>query len=323
MDISWAVRCHITYSVRAGDMFTTRELLRYGNRNAIDQVTYRLVKAGIIIRLAWGVFVRQEDYTGEDLPGPMEVARVKARAFSREVFILGEDLEEALESIIESSRDDYRCDNRSEADSNDSGVGSESLAWSGDNSIYAKSVRYRSKVDEWHKKVSDDLREKADYARYGKAREILGLTMRRADQSQMAESISAVDYSNDDVNSSTSVNANSNDCPTVSFATNGHSTSFFYGKMKIVLKSVADRKISLKDSTAGVFIRIVWSLGQDWARRNNAWALIKDGRTKKLLQMMLRPCIEILPSWMTLSLFWDLRPGSEYQGMWRLPAPGC
>lgn len=319
MGISWAVRCYIRYNVKEGDMFTTRELLRYGNRNAIDQILYRLVKAGIIIRLAWGVFVRQDDYQDSriPLPGPMEVARVKARAFCREVYMLAGEIEEAIATIIECSQDGRNNNDdisngdgirKDDSVTKESGIGDTSGCKNDNdctvnNSLITKTVEYKSGIEEWQKKSNDQLREIADYARYGKARKMHGLL---AENAEPPEEIKAA-FDRDQI-------------PSVDFATDGHSSSFYYGAIKIVLKSVAPRKRSLRDTAAGVLIRLAWSLGEAWVKHNSLWGRIKGEKTRQSLIMILRQNIEILPSWMTEALFWDLAPGSEYQGMWQHPA---
>ena len=62
-------------------IFTTRELLIYGTRSAVDAALSRLVRLGIITRLARGVFVRElrPNLTIE------EIARAKAVAFRKKI----------------------------------------------------------------------------------------------------------------------------------------------------------------------------------------------------------------------------------------------
>ncbi len=69
------IRRHI-FQLPAGQLFATRHLLAYGSRAAVDQALYRLVRSGVIVRLARGVFVRQE--AGAGLPSALQVAAVKA-----------------------------------------------------------------------------------------------------------------------------------------------------------------------------------------------------------------------------------------------------
>ena len=66
----------------ATTIFTTRELLQYGSRGAVDQTLYRLVQAKIIIRLAWGVFVRDDSFN----PSLETILRAKAAAWGKIVF---------------------------------------------------------------------------------------------------------------------------------------------------------------------------------------------------------------------------------------------
>jgi hypothetical protein len=62
-------------------IFTTRDVLQYGTRSAVDQCLYRLVKSSFITRLARGMFVRDPnvEVTLDD------IARIKAAAFGRQI----------------------------------------------------------------------------------------------------------------------------------------------------------------------------------------------------------------------------------------------
>lgn len=84
MYTSTFIRRHIL-SLPQGKIFSTREMLNYGKRSAVDQCLYRLVKAGRIIRLAWGLFMK--DDIGIAMPSPLRVATEKARAFGKQILI--------------------------------------------------------------------------------------------------------------------------------------------------------------------------------------------------------------------------------------------
>ncbi|HEY9756089.1 MAG TPA: hypothetical protein V6C97_13060 [Oculatellaceae cyanobacterium] len=62
-------------------MFTTRDVLQYGSRGAVDTCLYRLVKAGTIRRLARGVFIRDRNAR----PRTEEIANVKAMTFGKRI----------------------------------------------------------------------------------------------------------------------------------------------------------------------------------------------------------------------------------------------
>lgn len=64
------------------EIFTTRMLLRFGTRAAIDNATYIMVKSGIIRRLVGGVFVLAEC---KKTFSNLEVATVKAHSFGRKI----------------------------------------------------------------------------------------------------------------------------------------------------------------------------------------------------------------------------------------------
>jgi Family of unknown function (DUF6088) len=82
MSTSAFIKRHI-FKLPADVIFSTRDMLNYGPRAAVDQCLYRLVKSGRIIRLAWGTFIKEE-YDGP-LPTTLEVAKAKAEAFGRKI----------------------------------------------------------------------------------------------------------------------------------------------------------------------------------------------------------------------------------------------
>jgi len=66
----------------AGAPFTSAELLEFGTRASVDQALSRLVRAGIIERIARGVFVKPEisRFVGKVMPEPAKVAAAVAKA---------------------------------------------------------------------------------------------------------------------------------------------------------------------------------------------------------------------------------------------------
>jgi hypothetical protein len=69
-------------------IFTTRELLQYGKRAAVDQALYRLVHSAFIIRLARGVFVRD----ASTRPTIEEIVEAKMSAWNKSIFTHAENL---------------------------------------------------------------------------------------------------------------------------------------------------------------------------------------------------------------------------------------
>lgn len=62
-------------------LFTTRDMLVYGTRGAVDQALNRLVRQGEISRIAPGVFVKPSvDYHEA---APHEIAMVKAHSWGK------------------------------------------------------------------------------------------------------------------------------------------------------------------------------------------------------------------------------------------------
>ena len=70
-----------------GQPFSTREVIGIGTRSSIDTGLHRLVEKGILLRLARGVFMR--DQVGNELPSVEEMARLKAQSFNKKIFTSG------------------------------------------------------------------------------------------------------------------------------------------------------------------------------------------------------------------------------------------
>ncbi len=78
------IRRHIS-SLRQDEPFTTRELITYGSRKAIDNCIFRLVEGGEIHRLAWGVFVKIRANGSHKKFTIEEIAHIKANSFGRKL----------------------------------------------------------------------------------------------------------------------------------------------------------------------------------------------------------------------------------------------
>jgi hypothetical protein len=81
----------IFYYVEEGP-FSIRDFLDYGSRAAVDQTFYRLVKAGRLIRVARGVYLKST----APFPSTLAVAKVKAAAFCRVIAVHGGRAAQAL-----------------------------------------------------------------------------------------------------------------------------------------------------------------------------------------------------------------------------------
>ncbi len=69
---------HTLETLSPGEIFTTRQMLRFGHRRKVDQILYRLVKDGRIRRLSYGVFCRNKK---NDMVSPtvQDVTAIKVR----------------------------------------------------------------------------------------------------------------------------------------------------------------------------------------------------------------------------------------------------
>ncbi|MBI4534351.1 MAG: type IV toxin-antitoxin system AbiEi family antitoxin domain-containing protein [Candidatus Melainabacteria bacterium] len=80
------IKRHI-YRLPLDKIFSTREFLIYGSRTAVDQTMSKLVKKGIIIRLARGLFVKEGSNT--ERITIYDVAKAKAESFGKQIAIWG------------------------------------------------------------------------------------------------------------------------------------------------------------------------------------------------------------------------------------------
>ncbi len=98
MSTASAIRSYIN-RLPGSKIFSTREVLHFGSRASVDQSLYRMVSDVKLERLASGLF--RKFVTGAPPPSIEEVAAAKAAAFSKEIFVHGQDA--AYELGIEDS----------------------------------------------------------------------------------------------------------------------------------------------------------------------------------------------------------------------------
>lgn len=185
MYTSTFIRRHIL-RLPEGAIFSTREVLNYGRRSAVDQCLHRLVKTSRIIRLAWGLFMKND--VGASRPSPLTVATEKARAFGRQIVIEPADAAKFL---------------------NLTGIGNQK----------------------------------------------------------------------------------------VTYATQGHSSSFRYGSIIIFLKGICPRKMAIGDGPVGLAIKALWRLGKNMCDQQTvARATIKFNRQDRC---QFKQSYHLMPAWMT------------------------
>jgi hypothetical protein len=85
-------------------LFSSKDLLGCGSRNAVDIELCRLVKSGKILRLTSGVFTRIME--GLQLPSTLEIARAKAERFSKRLY----EAEESDQDKSPSGTDTFHTD---------------------------------------------------------------------------------------------------------------------------------------------------------------------------------------------------------------------
>jgi len=78
------IRRHL-YGLETDQPFTTRELLNYGNRSAIDNCIFRLIEEGVIHRITRGVFVVRKSSGKPPHYTQREIAEIKANSFGRKL----------------------------------------------------------------------------------------------------------------------------------------------------------------------------------------------------------------------------------------------
>lgn len=78
------IRRHINGLPRK-TIFVTRDVIYCGKRSAVDNVLFRLVRDGDLVRLARGVFVSSRGLS--ELPSVLDIVKAKAAAFNRAIFV--------------------------------------------------------------------------------------------------------------------------------------------------------------------------------------------------------------------------------------------
>lgn len=172
-----------------GHIFSTRDVLRFGLRGAVDQAIRRLVKRKTIVRIVRGLFMKTDGSTPK--PSVREVAEAKAKAFAKQLWTHGMEVAQKL-GIQQLPRTDAN---------------------------------------------------------------------------------------------------------TYVFATDGASSSFRYGKKRIVFLHVAPRKLRLRDRTPGLIIRALWSVSR-FAVTAQTVALAVAGLDRKDY-LQLRDAPALMPQWLS------------------------
>lgn len=91
------IRQHIS-ELPPHKLFTTRDLLNYGTRSAVDNAIHKLVKFSEIVRVVPGVF--RSPHRNE-IVGITELAQVKAKSFGRTIVSYAEDVAIDLGLVVE------------------------------------------------------------------------------------------------------------------------------------------------------------------------------------------------------------------------------
>ncbi len=83
------IRRHISF-MKKNEVFTTGDCLVYGKRSNVDNALFQCVRSGLIVRLARGVFTRRS--CDIYYPSAIEMAKIKALRFGKELLIHGADV---------------------------------------------------------------------------------------------------------------------------------------------------------------------------------------------------------------------------------------
>lgn len=70
---------HMLATIPPGEIFTTRQMLKFGARRKVDQVLFRLVREGKVRRLSYGVFCKPWNRAAVS-PTVLDVADLKSKA---------------------------------------------------------------------------------------------------------------------------------------------------------------------------------------------------------------------------------------------------
>lgn len=94
------------FSLPTNKLFSTRDVLIYGTRSSVDQALCRLVKSGILIRLARGIFTRESDHLHNF--SHFDIAQFKAQAFHKQITAPGINFAYELGLISKPDNNDHK-----------------------------------------------------------------------------------------------------------------------------------------------------------------------------------------------------------------------
>jgi len=80
-------------------VFTSADVSHCGKRSAIDMALTRLVRKGLITRLANGVYMKGDEF--DQRPMAVEVAQIKAKRFGKTLFLDTSDIVKSSNSSTE------------------------------------------------------------------------------------------------------------------------------------------------------------------------------------------------------------------------------
>ena len=86
------IRRRVFHENPKDQIFTTRDCLTMGTRAAVDKALSRMVKAGIILRLARGVFVGARAGLSHEDFSPRQIATIKAQSFGKQILERAKDI---------------------------------------------------------------------------------------------------------------------------------------------------------------------------------------------------------------------------------------
>lgn len=90
--------------IKPGKVFTSREMLKFAPRNAVDKTLHHLNKAKVIKRVGFGVYTPGD---GTVLPTLDEIVKAKAHAFNRKVVSINRRLARRLREDADSNAEGY------------------------------------------------------------------------------------------------------------------------------------------------------------------------------------------------------------------------
>lgn len=288
------IRRHIS-GLPARAIFPTRSLLVYGRRATVDKSLSRLAAKGKIVRVTRGLYMKCSAEEKHPLPSIEEVARIKARAFGREIFAHGSTVAKQfafnLRAYSIQSQNPLPAEEQHAINMERHRLQSIHLGQLDPKPDEEPPISVVRRYPAVQLEESDSRLRQGQSVRHRNSRQVSSPSFNYSGepdnyggQDQPNRVAWSVRHNNSArATRSTTLNPSTLDQPNPTgqavnitervFAVAGRTTSFMYGNIRIVLKGIAQKYLKLGDTVAGLVTRGLLHMGR---KIESCWPLLNS-----------------------------------------------